>query len=400
MPPAIIEITGRRYSDEVVPLANTASTNESSYYPAVKALLAALAEIKGLARDVRVGTSEGRSGGGTDQPDLAIYEGDGTYLAVAGEIKLPATDLNALAKSTDRNDQIGRYLAQTGVVLLSNIHGFALVAVRAGVTRDPAKPVKPADREMLDEATLWSSAEALRAGRPISTGGLKSLADLLDRAVMEFAPIAEPETLARILATQARRAKADLPPKFDAVRSLVDDYGAALGITFEGEEGQEFFRSSLIQTAFYGLFAAWALWHRENDGKPFSWERLDHYLRIPFLGKLFYEFRHPDRLEELHLARHLDRATETLARVDRTAFFKKFHAPNLNDESRDVTTGVVDVFTTAITYFYEPFLESFDPRPAKAARGLVHAPRNRAVSGSSSGSASARRAGMRSRPRG
>jgi hypothetical protein len=245
MPAAAIDLAGRRYSHEVVPLANTASTNESSYYPAVKALLAALAEIKGLARDVRVGTSEDRSGGGTDQPDLAIYEGGGTYLAVAGEIKLPGTDLNALAKSTQRNDQIGRYLAQTGVVLLSNVHGFALVAVRAEVTRDAGRPVMPADREILDFAPLWPSVDELRAGRPISKEGLTSLAGLLDRAITEFAPIAEPETLARILAIQARRAKADLPVKFDAVRSLVDDYGAALGITFEGEEGQEFFSGRL-----------------------------------------------------------------------------------------------------------------------------------------------------------
>ena len=338
---------------------------EPSYYPAIKPLLAALAEVKGPPQDVQVGASEGRSGGGTDQPDLSIYAGGGAYLAVAGEIKLPDTDLNALAKSTDRNDQIGRYLAQTGVVLLSNVHAVSLVAVRAGITRDPGKPVKPVDREVLDCALLWSSVGELRAGRPISKDGLQSLAELLDRAITEFAPIGEPETLARILAIQARRAKADLPLKFDAVRSLVDDYGAALGITFEGEEGQEFFRSSLIQTAFYGLFAAWALWHRENDGKPFNWERLDRYLKIPFLGKLFYEFRHPDRLEELHLAKHLDRATETLARVDRSAFFKKFHPPSLNDESRDATTGATDVAATAITYFYEPFLESFDPELRK-----------------------------------
>lgn len=77
MPLLTIDLIGRRYSDEVIPLSNARTTTGPSYHPAVKALLAALAEVKGLPRDVRIVTSEGRSGGGTDQPDLAIYEGGG-----------------------------------------------------------------------------------------------------------------------------------------------------------------------------------------------------------------------------------------------------------------------------------------------------------------------------------
>lgn len=350
-----------RYAAQVVALSNSTTTTEASFYPAIRTLIADLVEHLGLRHEVRVGTSEDRVGGGRDLPDLAIYEGGGSFLSVAGEIKLPGSDLRALSRSTDRKDQVGRYLAKSGVVLLSNAHGFALLAVRGGIPRSPARPVRPDDREILDVVDLWTSADAMRSGKPISAKALEHLASLVERAVTEFSPIAEPSTLARILATQARRAKADLPPKFDAVRSLVDDYGTALGISFEGEEGEEFFRSSLIQTAFYGLFAGWTLWHREGGAHPFAWEHLDRYLKIPFLGKLFYEFKHPDRLEELHLAGHLDRATETLGRVDGKSFFGRFHAPAVGGGEGETESWS----TSAITYFYEPFLEAFDPNLRK-----------------------------------
>ena len=87
---------------------------------------------------------------------------------------------------------------------------------------------------------------------------------------------------------------------------------------------------------------------------------MDRYLKIPFLGKLFYEFKHPDRLAELRLAPHLDRATATLGRVDRGAFFSRFAYPTLR-EAADDDPGAA----SALTYFYEPFLEAFDPELRK-----------------------------------
>lgn len=285
---------------------------------------------------------------------MAIYGGDGTVLIVSGEVKTPKVHVEDLAKSTDRNDQLGRYLAQTGAVILSTVRSFGLLAVTPGAKRTVGKPIRVEDRELLSVVHLWETEKAFRERKPVLPSKIAALADLVEQAVVEFSPIADPAVLAGVLAAQARRAKDDLPQTFEAVQSLLEDYGAALGLTFEGEQGQEFFRSSLIQTAFYALFAGWTLWHRENDGKEFTWERIDQYLKIPFLAKLFYEFRHPDRLAELHLAKHLDRATETLGRVDREAFFRAFKLVSLREE-QDVMTSA------AITYFYEPFLQAFDP---------------------------------------
>lgn len=111
--------------------------------------------------------------------------------------------------------------------------------------------------------------------------------------------------------------------------TLLDDYRRALGLSFDvgDEKGDRFFRSSLIQTAFYSLFAAWILWDRTGDAAPFDLEKAQTHLRIPFLEQLFYDIRHPHYLRRLDLARHLERAVATLNRVDRRLFGSRMSFP-------------------------------------------------------------------------
>lgn len=346
---------GTAYAREVTALIADGSTTEETYYPAIRDLWKGLLAERNLPFQVRTGTSEARQGaGGVDRPDVAVYD-QGDFLVVMGEVKTPDVDLKDLAISTDRNDQIGRYLAQTGVVLLCNVRSVGLLACKPAYRRDPRASVSPSDRELLDTVDLWPDVVRPRALR-IAEASVEALANLLERAVTEFAPIGHPSSLARILARQARRAKSDLPDKFDSVKGLLEDYRVALGLSFEDKEGSDFFRSSLVQTAFYALFAAWTLWHRADDQSTFTWDRVDVYLRIPFLRELFYEFRHPTRLAELHLAPHLDRAAATLNRVDRQLFFTGFTYAGLQTAEGDDAGPAA-----AITYFYEPFLEAFDP---------------------------------------
>src|SRR5439155_9171988 len=98
-------------------------------------------------------------------------------------------------------------------------------------------------------------------------------------------------------------------------------------------------------------------------------EELSDYLKIPFLGQLFHEFRHPARIRELRLAKHLDLATEVLGRVVPDAFFARFRAPTLEEGDSDEGTA-----SAAILYFYEPFLEAFDPELRKEL-GVWYTPR-------------------------
>lgn len=115
---------------EVPPLYLAATTSESTYYASLRPLLGRLLSERRLPLDVRVSTTEPRGGGGRDQPDLALYH-RGDYAAVLIEVKLSQEDLRDLAFSVERNDQVGRYLAQTGVVLITNVRSFGLVACRS-----------------------------------------------------------------------------------------------------------------------------------------------------------------------------------------------------------------------------------------------------------------------------
>ncbi|MGA2150214.1 MAG: type ISP restriction/modification enzyme, partial [Bryobacteraceae bacterium] len=361
----------RAYGDEVAALSASHSTTEPSYYPAIKTLLSKMLGHETLPFEVRASTSESRAGGGHDMPDMALYDGHGDYLVVAGEVKLPSDDIKDIAFSEERNDQIGRYLAQTGVVLVSNVRGFGLLTARRDAPRT-AKRVAPAQRVLEHVVELWPSQSAMEQRRPIPAESIEELYLLVETAVTRYAPIAEPESLAKILARQAKRAKAQLPAEFtQAVRGLADDFGKALGVTFEGEEGEEFFRSSLIQTVFYGLFAGWTLWLRSGSKEPFRWESLADHLKIPFLAELYYEFQHPRRIQELGLRPHLDLATETLHRVDTDAFFSHFDLPSIRRPEESETHGEA---TAAIIYFYEPFLEAFDPELRKSL-GVWYTPR-------------------------
>ena len=119
----------------------------------------------------------------------------------------------------------------------------------------------------------------------------------------------------------------------------------ALGVRFEGDRGARFFHSTLVQTLFYGVFSAWVLWARQTPppaGK-FNWHDAVWHLRAPVLRALFQQLSDPGRLQPLGLVEVLDWTAAALDRVDRTAFFARFAEGE------------------AVPYFYEPFLQAFDP---------------------------------------
>ena len=349
--------TLRNYADQVRKLAGSASTAEETYYAAIRELLSSILKGQKLPDDVRVNTKEKRGAKGLDRPDVALYDPSGEFPLVCVEVKTPKDDVVAIARGTGQNDQIGRYLAQTGVVVVTNVRAFALVTAPGW---EGEGPVPPGARRVETPVEVWPSTTALLEGAAPASDALARLTELLTEAVTAFAPIGDPESLARVLAQQARRAKAAMPADFtDAVSGLQKDFGEALGITFEGEEGEEFFRSSLVQTLFYGLFAGWTLWRRAGAPGAFDWREVPEYLRIPFLGDLFYEINSPKRLKELRIREYLDAAAATLGRVDAGRFFARMKAPTLDGDAEVAAAS-------AITYFYEPFLEAFDPELRKA----------------------------------
>ena len=88
--------------------------------------------------------------------------------------------------------------------------------------------------------------------------------------MLSAAPLAAPEDVAWFLASYARDARARIEgadlPALTAVREALEE---ALGMKFEGEKGEHFFRSTLVQTLFYGVFSAWVLWSEDRRaGRP------------------------------------------------------------------------------------------------------------------------------------
>lgn len=333
-------------------IAATSGSNEATYYPDIRNLIAAILKERSLPFDVRVNTSESR-GRGTDMPDFVL--GDGGFVGVYGEVKLPEETLEAMARSTAQNDQIGRYLSATGVVLLCNVRGFGLLAVKPGVRRERGTPIQPDDRELICSVDLWSAASG-GAKPSVDQAAVVLLCETIDRAVTDYALLADPADLAKVLARQARDAKDAMPSDLRPISALLDDFALALGLSFDldDDKGDRFFRGSLIQTAFYSLFAAWVLWDRDagKSAGPFTIAEAERYLRIPFLQELFHDLRSPRYLRELDLGTHLERAVATLNRVDLELFKQRMSFPTASDQSPTVA---------AITYFYEPFLEAFDP---------------------------------------
>ena len=225
-------------------------------------------------------------------------------------------------------------------MLVTNTRDFVLVGEDA-----EGNPVKlEAFRLAGTPQEFESRLERPRAlAREVGAG----LGEYLCRAISHRAALAEPKDLAWLLASYARDGLARIEASGDAsslatVRSALEE---ALGVRFVGERGAAFFRSTLVQALFYGVFSAWVLWSRQTPSPTgsFSWREAVWHLRAPVLRALYQQLSDPGRLEPLGLVEVLDWTAAALNRVDRAAFFDRFSE------------------VEAVPYFYEPFLEAFDP---------------------------------------
>lgn len=249
------------------------------------------------------------------------------------EVKGPGQDIGGL----EQTPQVRGYLEHYRQILLTNYRSFALFSWENG------KPV-PGERFTISdsESRFYEDCRARRAD-PILH---ERLWQFLSRALRSTARIATPEDLAGFLASYAREARArveDAPLKtLDPVKKALGD---SLGISFEGEKGEHFFRSTLIQTLFYGIFSAWVLWHEGHPkpGERFQWKLSAFHLGLPVLRGLFVQLADPNKVRALHLEEVLDWTEDCLARVDRQSFFARYDMGE------------------AVQYFYEPFLAAFDP---------------------------------------
>ncbi len=246
--------------------------------------------------------------------------------------------------------QVARYLAAYGLVLVTNYRDFVLLGRDAQGRRQV--------RERFSFGCSDAAAFFALAGSTRRPAGLATrFAEFLERVLLHQAPLGRPEDVAFFIASYARDALARIEekaalPAFASLRTALEQ---ALGLIFEGTKGEHLFRSTLVQTLFYGLFSAWVETPRDGH-QAFDWHAAGWTLHVPFVDTLFQQIATPQRLKPLGLEEPLDWAAGALARVDRAAFFARF-------EEAD-----------AVRYFYEPFLAAFDPELRKAL-GVWYTPR-------------------------
>ena len=317
--------------------ASGGATGERSYYPALTNLLNAV----GSALRPQVFCVGKLAEQGAGHPDFGLYTRRQVQRGTPRPGQIPERGVVEVKPAADDawltadSNQVSRYWGL-----------YRLVLVGEDAQGNPVK--LETFRLAESEQAFHSRLEQPRAfARDVGAG----LGEYLCRALSHSASIVEPRDLAWLMASYARDGLARVEaagdaPSLHAVRSALEE---ALGVRFEGERGATFFRSTLVQTLFYGVFSAWVLWARQTPplAGPFDWRTSIWHLRAPVLRALFQQLSSPAQLQPLGLVELLDWTSAALDRVDRAAFFDRFDAGE------------------AVPYFYEPFLEAFDPELRK-----------------------------------
>ena len=326
--------------------ASGGATGELSTYPALSNLLNAI----GATLRPKVFCVVELADQGAGHPDIGLYAASQVQRGTPRQGQTPECGVVEVKQSGDDawltadGEQVSRYWNRYRLVLVTNTRDFVLLGSDTNGNPARLETFSLAD----SDAAFGSMLQNPRASaREVGA----ALGEYLCRALSHRAMLAEPRDLAWLLASYARDGLARVEAAGDtsslvAVRSALEE---ALGVRFEGERGDAFFRSTLVQTLFYGIFSGWVLWSRQTpapSGK-FNWHDASWHLRVPVLESLFGQISIAGRLRSLDLVEVLDWTADALDRVDRETFFERF------DDGQ------------AVQYFYEPFLEAFDPELRK-----------------------------------
>ena len=313
-------------------LQNLLNAIGGSMRPAVRAILHPQTQGKGLPDGGLFTRDQLQQMGRDVEPQNALK-----VPPARGVLEVKGTSFNL--QTLIDSKQVATYLSDNKKAVCTNYREFAVVELRDGKVHTlETFSFAPS------EAAFWTATNDLAA---FEREHGERLSAFLTRALLYGAPLATPQVVAAFMASCAREAKlrveAAQVPALDRVKESLE---AALNLSFPTDEADSFFRSSLVQTLFYGVFSAWILWGRDNppgSGAKFDWRTSAYYLRVPVIQTLFYEVSNPQTLEALKVVEPLNWVTDALNRADRASF-----DANFSDGS-------------AVQYFYEPFLAAFDP---------------------------------------
>jgi hypothetical protein len=291
---------------------------ETSYYPSLSNLLNAIG--KKLKPKVRCIIHPRSIGAGL--PDGALITADQKSKAedpladglipARGviEIKSPDEEIADVAGS----EQVAKYLNKYGLVLVTNLRQFVILS-----RIDGQATALESFTVAASEKAFW---KAVSNPHKLADAIGEQFNEYLNRVMLQAAPLTAPKEVAWFLASYARDAKARIEgqgdlPGLAALRSALEE---ALGLKFTGKDGEHFFRSSLVQTLFYGVFSAWVLWSKRPATKPkdkFNWHEAAWSLHVPMIKTLFEQLATPTKLQALGLEEVLNWTQTALNRVDR-----------------------------------------------------------------------------------
>lgn len=224
-----------------------AAVKETSYYPALSNLLNEV----GRRLKPRVRCIINLANRGAGLPDGGLFTADQFQkpsdaepppgqLPARGVIEVKPTKDDAW--TTADGKQVSRYWGKYRQVLVTNYRDFILVGQDAEGRPAELESFRLAD----NEKSFWAAGQHPRS---LAERIGERFEEYLLRVMRHAAQLAAPEDVAWFLASYARDARARIEgvelPALATVRSAMEE---ALGLKFEGEKGEHFFRSSLVQT--------------------------------------------------------------------------------------------------------------------------------------------------------
>jgi N-6 DNA Methylase len=318
-----------------------AGTEERSFYPALAELLNALGqELKPKALCL---SDLGNTGAG--HPDFGLFAANQVQKGEPRPGQAPERGVIEVKSAGDDawltadTAQVSKYFGAYRLVIVTNIRDFLII----GEGPDGRAAKLESFRLATDARSFWDVAATPRKSAE-HVG--RAFGEYLKRALTQSVALREPKDVAWFIASYARDALNRVAdrgglPALANVRAALEE---ALGVTFEAERGAHFFRSTLVQTLFYGVFSAWVLFARQTQvaSQRFDWRTAVWHLTVPFIRTLFEQIASPSHLQPLGLVEVLNWTAATLNRIDAAEFLKRFNDAN------------------AVQFFYEPFLEAFD----------------------------------------
>lgn len=301
------------YLDAIrVDWASGDATPENSYVPHLKRLLEEVLneEIVAWPR-----------GNGEGLPDLGLRSGG----VLEGFVEAEAIR-RTLPQNTTGQKQAKRY-SKEAPTLLTNFYDFWVID----------------GEEVLRQYSIARSGLLETPINQVVEEHEDNLTGILRFWAQRRTPITGPDALAERLAEYARTALRRVEAAPDAeLTSLRRAMEEALGFKFETNPQIHFFKSSLVQSLFYGLFSAWMHAVQTQRKPPRTLQEAASLLDVPVVSQLFEELSQNRRQMALGLSAPVEWALDALLRVVPDEFMESF-------ESGD-----------AVQYFYEPFLEKYD----------------------------------------